>query len=177
MTKTELVAKVENYLPYDQTEKKMCDRLLQFITEHDNCFERFLLIGHVTASAWIINDQKQEVLLLHHKKLGKWLQPGGHCDGNENVFEVAKKEVLEETGIDVGMQKEEIFDIDIHLIPERKEIPAHEHFDIRFKFVLGESQAPIQNHESNELKWIPMATISTLTSEPSILRMVKKCIS
>jgi hypothetical protein len=75
----------------------------------------------------------------------------------------------------VGLQKEEIFDVDIHVIPERKGVPEHEHFDIRFKFVLKEKIKPVQNDESNALEWIELSRIESFTSEPSILRMVKKC--
>lgn len=176
MTRKELVQQVENYLPFDQTEKAMCERLLSFMQENENCFERTLLIGHITASAWLLNEKTEEVLLIHHKKLNKWLQPGGHCDGDENVFRVARKEVLEETGIQVGPQKEKIFDIDIHSIPERKGVPEHDHYDVRFKFVLQDNIKPIQNEESNALEWISIDTIENYTQEPSILRMVKKCI-
>lgn len=176
MTKADLISQIENYLPFDQTENEMSKRMLDFIEQHDDCFERSLLIGHITASAWIINETDQQVLLLHHKKLDKWLQPGGHCDGEEDVFAVAQKEVLEETGIDVGAQKEQIFDLDIHTIPERKGIPSHEHFDVRFKFVLKHRVDFIQNEESNGLAWIPLESIEELTAEPSIIRMAKKCL-
>lgn len=177
MNKIELICQVEHYLPFDQTEKEMAKRFLVFIKEHEDCFLRSLLIGHVTASALVLKKNKEEVLLMHHKKLDKWLQPGGHCDGEEDVLSVAKKEVLEETGIDVGEQGIEIFDIDIHHIPERKGVPAHEHYDIRFCFIVANETKFIANNESNALKWIKLNDIEKYTSEPSILRMVAKVTS
>ena len=74
--------------------------LIHFVNTHKNCFERSLGKGHVTASGWIIDPSSQNILLVHHKKkLGLWLQPGGHCDGDPDVARVEKKEVKEETGI------------------------------------------------------------------------------
>ncbi|MEM1138225.1 MAG: NUDIX hydrolase, partial [Bacteroidota bacterium] len=133
------------------------------------------LMGHVTASSWILDYNHQHVLLIHHSKLDKWLQPGGHTDGNPDVNTVALKEAEEETGLpSIISFGEEIFDIDIHDIPARKEVPAHKHYDIRFIFEADIRDEPVKNHESKDLKWIALDEVSKYTTETSIVRMVQK---
>lgn len=142
---------------------------------HPRCFYRDHLPGHITGSAWIINHVQTKVLLLKHTKLNKWLQPGGHADGNENILDVSKKEVREETGIqELKLMHQSIFDIDIHSIPARNNFPEHLHYDIRFLFITNET-APLKiNHESRSVKWISLTDIEEFTQEKSILRMKQK---
>lgn len=167
------VDQLRAYKPINEIEKSYLPRFLS-ILEHAHCFERKLLEGHLTGSAFIVDQSKQHVLLMHHAKLNKWLQPGGHCDGNKNILEVAKKEVLEETGIKIKLDAAPIFDIDIHFIPERKGVQGHFHYDIRFLFIIQDNTAFLQNNESLELKWIPISEILNYTEEESILRMIGK---
>ncbi|HOO09695.1 MAG TPA: NUDIX domain-containing protein, partial [Cyclobacteriaceae bacterium] len=96
------------------------------LLKHPACLNRDHLPGHITGSAWIANPYFTKVLLVHHAKLDKWLQPGGHADGNENVMNVALKELQEETGLTrAKLNRDSIFDIDIHTIPERDSFPEH----------------------------------------------------
>jgi 8-oxo-dGTP pyrophosphatase MutT (NUDIX family) len=114
-------------------------------------------------------------LLTHHKKLNRWLQLGGHADGCSDVLAVALREVAEESGItSVEAWSPDIFDIDIHLIPERHGVKAHHHYDVRFALrVLGE-ESYVVSEESHDLAWIEIATIENFTDEHSILRMARK---
>ena len=89
-------------------------------------------------------------------------------------FSQEEKEVEEETGLRINMAKNNIFDLDIHVIPERKGIPSHEHFDVRFKFVVDKDQTIARNHESLDIQWVPLSEIKDYTEETSILRMVEK---
>lgn len=142
----------------------------------ENCFSRSLLSGHITASAWVLTADHKHVALMHHKKLDKWLQPGGHSDGDENVAKVARKELSEEMGIiDVEPLEDSIFDLDIHRIPARKEVEAHEHFDVRFAFIANSSDQLKKNHESNKVAWVPLDDLEAYVgNETSILRMKEK---
>ncbi|WP_245816826.1 MULTISPECIES: NUDIX hydrolase [Reichenbachiella] len=142
----------------------------------DNCFERSLSFGHITASAWVLNPNRDAVMLLHHKKLDRWLQPGGHADGDEDVVRVAQKELSEETGLtQVKLLKDGIFDLDIHAIPARKADLAHEHYDVRFVFVALQPDEMKKNEESNDLAWIPLEQLDDyVAGEASILRMLEK---
>jgi 8-oxo-dGTP pyrophosphatase MutT (NUDIX family) len=89
-----------------------------------------------------------KILLIHHRKLNKWLQPGGHCDGDTDTLAVAIKEVEEETGVVIKPNDQVIIDLDIHRIPERKGIPAHDHYDVRYLLEADSSLPLLQNHET-----------------------------
>ena len=149
----------------------------QFLNLLDSprCFYRNHLPGHITASAWILNHDKSKVLLLKHAKLNKWLQPGGHADGDENVLQVALKEAEEETGLrDMLLLSEGIYDLDIHTIPARHDFAEHLHYDIRFCFEAGEEAPLTINEESTGLKWVPVNEIARITENDSMIRMAKK---
>jgi 8-oxo-dGTP pyrophosphatase MutT (NUDIX family) len=169
-----LLSEIEAYSVKRPLESEVSTSFYNFVSENPDCFKRELLIGHVTASAFIVDLEAEKVLLLHHKKLDRWLQPGGHCDGETDTLEITKKEVSEETGIVFSGFNREIFDLDIHTIPERKGIPEHLHYDVRYLFEV-DSQIPFEaNEESNDLKWIDFSDLKNYTSEVSILRMLEK---
>lgn len=174
--KLKLINQLNSYQAFNTQENLMLEKMRKFLLSFDNCFNRELEIGHFTASAFVINELKNKVLLLHHTKLQKWLQPGGHCDGNPDTLEVARKELIEETGLIPDFIFDEIFDIDIHEIPENKSIMAHLHYDIRYVFMCKESQKIIQNNESNAIKWVELSNLENLTNEESILRMKEKIL-
>ena len=152
------------------------ERFSEFRKAHPDCFERSLAVGHITASAFVFDMVRNKILLIHHKKLNKWLQPGGHCDGDSDTLAVAIKEVFEETGLKIEKADQKIFDLDIHVIPELKGIGEHEHFDIRYLFNADSSLPLLQNHETNQLKWINLNELSDYTSEESLHRMKNKLI-
>lgn len=152
--------------------------MLELLDTCDNCFKRSNKVGHFTASAFILNKAKTHVLLMHHAKLNIWVQPGGHCDGDQDVSSVAIKEAEEETGIKgLKFLMPEIFDIDIHLLPEHKGIEAHYHFDIRFLLHAHEDDTFIKNHESHELRWVEINKENTPVDRESVARMFKKILS
>jgi 8-oxo-dGTP pyrophosphatase MutT (NUDIX family) len=144
----------------------------------ESCYQRDFLPGHVTGSAWIVDTSFTQVLLTHHAKLNRWLQPGGHADGDEDIFAVAQREAQEETGIVVfDTPFNGIFDIDIHTIPARDEFPAHQHYDVRFLFVADFHAPLIITSESNDLQWFPLASLENITDNNSLLRMRNKVLS
>ncbi|MCM8528893.1 MAG: NUDIX hydrolase [Lentisphaeraceae bacterium] len=149
--------------------------IIDFVKKHPDCFERSNEYGHITSSSWLLSNDLSRVLLTHHRKLNKWLQPGGHCDGESNVKKSALREAEEESGI-LGWQllDEGIFDLDVHVIPARKTDPEHFHFDVRFIFRASESEDYIVSEESHDLAWVPLEKILEYTDEQSILRMAEK---
>jgi 8-oxo-dGTP pyrophosphatase MutT (NUDIX family) len=151
---------------------KFCELL-----ESERCFHRDHLPGHITGSAWILNKKRTHVLLVHHAKLNKWLQPGGHADGEEDVLSVAMREVNEETGL-VHFKElvPGIFDLDIHTIPARTDFPEHLHYDVRFALVATEDEVDLEvSEESHDVKWIPLLDVAELCcNNASILRMLEK---
>jgi 8-oxo-dGTP pyrophosphatase MutT (NUDIX family) len=174
--RADLIQKLENYSPEDDNEKAFRASFLSFIDAHPDCFERSLQIGHITGSAWIVNKTYDKALLTHHRKLDRWLQLGGHADGETNIIKVSTKEAIEESGLSsIKLVSTEIFDIDIHTIPSRKSDPEHLHYDIRMLFTAEESEPFTISNESNNLGWIPLDELSSYTqNNESILRMVRK---
>ena len=170
-----LLTLLKNYQSTDPQEVIFTEQITKFVQENPDCFERSLLIGHVTGSAWIVDKSRQFTLLTHHRKLDKWFQTGGHCDGDSDVLNVALKEAQEETGLsDIQILSPNIFDIDIHEIPERKGIPAHLHYDVRFLFEADINEKFTVSSESTDLAWIALSKVSELNDSESIMRMVRK---
>ncbi|MFP6809220.1 MAG: NUDIX hydrolase [Pseudomonadales bacterium] len=153
----------------------MSDRLLRFVKGNEDCFERSLQAGHITGSAWVIDEHGEKTLLTHHRKLNNWFQPGGHADGDNDVSRVAMREAREETGLkNLFLVNEHIFDIDIHAIPARKDEPKHYHYDCRFLIRCVGDHSYKVSEESHDLAWVVMVDIESVTKEKSILRMVEK---
>jgi ADP-ribose pyrophosphatase YjhB (NUDIX family) len=149
--------------------------MLEFINNYPNCFERSLEIGHITASAWILNKDRSKALLMHHAKLNKWLQLGGHCDGNSDALSASLKEAQEESGIqNIIPIQQHIFDIDIHKIPENKKEKEHYHYDVRFLLAVTTDEPLVQNSESKALAWISKNQCELPTNEQSVVRMFQK---
>lgn len=175
MSRQDLIDKLATYGECHPGERATIEQFLAFVHEHPDCFRRELKSGHITGSAWVVNRDGTKVLLLHHRKLDKWLQPGGHADGNPDVHSVAKRELIEETRLatfaPVGGG---IFDLDIHPIPERPGEPAHLHYDVRFAFRATGPEALQSNAESYTVTWICLDAIHLYTNEASIRRMHAK---
>ncbi len=169
------------------------NEICSFIQQNPNCFMRECLIGHVTGSAFVVNSEFSKVLFTYHAKLKKWLQLGGHCDGDHLVYNAALREAREESGLlnlkfldlwnfpaayiesyFVDKNPPIPFDIDIHMIPERKHEPAHKHYDIRYLFIANENENIVISEESLDLKWISIHEVSLYTHELSTLRQVEK---
>ena len=146
-----------------------------FVQRKPDCFERTCFEdGHITGSAWIVCPQRRRVLLTHHRKLKKWLQLGGHSDGDANTLRVATREAEEESGLSMKPLSEAVFDIDIHTIPARGDDPEHKHYDVRFLFEAYDHAPLTISDESNDLRWVLIEELHNLTSEESVLRMARK---
>ena len=176
-TQNILLNLLDNYHPANVAEQEYKKIIIEFLNQYPNAFERSLEIGHITASAWLVNKDNTKALLMHHKKLNIWVQLGGHCDGDTNPLAVAIKEAQEESGIvNIAPVQSVIFDIDVHLIPENKKVKAHYHYDIRFLLQVMGDEDFIQNEESNALAWIDRNKEKLPTNERSVTRMFDKWI-
>jgi 8-oxo-dGTP pyrophosphatase MutT (NUDIX family) len=173
MDRQSLIGMIQSYTSDFAEEQRFISPFLELLT-HKDCFQRTHLPGHITGSSWIVNPDKTKTLLVHHAKLNKWVQPGGHADGEENILNVALREAEEETGLVNFKSSSEIFDLDIHLIPERKDFPEHYHYDIRFLMEANENEKIIVSEESHDVRWINLNELEKFTSERSVLRMKDK---
>jgi len=173
MDRHSIVRMMQSYETDFKEEQKFITRFLELLSQ-ENSFQRTHLPGHITGSAWIINPERTKTLLVHHAKLNKWVQPGGHADGDENILNVALREAEEETGLKNLRPLTDIFDLDIHIIPERKDFREHFHYDIRFLVSGNEQDSIIVSEESHDVKWINLSALEDFTVERSVLRMRDK---
>lgn len=137
-------------------------------------FTRERLAGHFTGSAWLVSADGKRALLTHHRKLQRWLQLGGHADGDHDLAAVALREAEEESGLPgLTLASADIFDLDRHWIPERKDVPGHWHYDVRYVVVAGDNEAFVVSEESLELAWRPVDEIAKDQDE-SMRRMANR---
>ncbi len=168
----ELLAK---YQPDEPQQERLKPLFTGFIVQHPDCCERHCLPGHLTGSAWLVSNDGRRAALMHHRKLGRWLQPGGHADGDADLAAVAKREAEEETGLTDLLLNPEIFDLDRHEIPARGLESGHWHYDFRFVLCANGSEVFIQNAESLALAWVDIAELATrMDVDESIRRMARK---
>ena len=164
---------LEDYLHSSPDEAELVAEYMDLL--HDPmAFVRERWQGHFTASAWLIDARGDRVLLTHHRKLQRWLQLGGHADGDHDLQQVALKEAEEESGLTGLTILPGIFDIDRHWIPEHKNVPGHWHYDVRYIVQAGDSDAFIVSDESNDLAWVNIDALHNITSDESLLRMQRK---
>ena len=153
------------------------DQFLRFAGDNADCCERTLAVGHFTGSAWLVSVDGERVLLTHHRKLDRWLQLGGHADGDGDLAAVALREAEEESGMSGLCLEGGIFDLDRHQIPARGDEPAHWHYDVRF-VVRASSEAFEVSEESHSLAWRSIAGIAAdATADESLRRMARKWLA
>ncbi|PKL97396.1 MAG: NUDIX hydrolase [Gammaproteobacteria bacterium HGW-Gammaproteobacteria-7] len=146
-----------------------------FLESHPDVFQRSHAIGHFTGSAWLVSADGARVLLTHHRKLDRWLQPGGHADGDADLARVALCEAEEESGLKGLSVVPEIFDLDRHRIPARMDEPEHWHYDVRFVVRTGDDEAFVVSDESHALAWRRIDEIAADTdAEASMQRMARR---
>jgi len=173
-----LLGRLGAYVPAEEAEAASHRRMSAFVQQHADCFDRRLSCGHITGSAWLLDRKAERVLLTFHRKLGMWLQLGGHADGNPNVLEVALREAREESGIAcIAAVTGGIFDVDVHSIPARGTEPRHEHYDVRFLLQTVDSDRFIVSDESVALKWVSPDELVTLNVDESVRRMCRKWVA
>lgn len=156
-------------------EAAVADRFAAFVSAHPDCFERSCVPGHVTGSAWLVSHDRSRFLLTHHRKLGRWLQLGGHADGDPDPAATALREAREESGI-VGLALADLrpLDLDAHEIPARGAEQAHVHYDVRFLVVAPPDAVARISEESLALRWFPAALPLDVPHDESVRRLQAK---
>ena len=173
---TEIYQRISAHKSLGHTEEIAKLQTLRFIESHPNSLERSCLLGHLNGSAWLVAPDCRLTVIIHHKKLNQSLQPGGHADGNGNLFQVALDEASEETGLDLSIftpVTNLVFDIDVHKIPKRGAEPAHTLYDIRYIFQIPEINLP-SNDESYKVLFVPFDEVKEFNNTASIERMALK---
>lgn len=174
-----LAEQLRGHPPADSEEARDLDFIRAFVDRHEEPFDRRILAGHLTGSAVVISAAGDRVLLLHHRKLDRWLQPGGHGDPGEVSGEaVALREALEETGLSglvLHPAAPRPLDVDVHDIPARRDEPAHLHLDLRY-LVVAPAGAEIARclEETNDLRWFSWDELETLGLDGGLRRLLGK---
>ena len=169
----DLLHELKTYQTTDATESLMVLQTIQFVERNLDHLFRSCLSGHITGGAFIVNENRDKTLLTHHAKLKKWLQLGGHADGQPDIRIVAGREAWEESGLQLNLMYEGIFDVDTHPIPASPSVPAHLHYDIRFLFFGNDTLKLRVSNESLALAWV---SFDKLSGDPSFDRMIKKAV-
>jgi 8-oxo-dGTP pyrophosphatase MutT (NUDIX family) len=180
MDRADLVRLLDRYRDRHPDEFETIDRIRRLLRDYEHCFHRDCFPGHITSSAWIVSRESGDVLLTHHRKLERWLQLGGHTEGEPDVLSSAVREAEEESGLRIFQAIPrtgpcEILDVDVHDIPARGSEPLHQHHDIRFLLEVSEAQTiRHQEAESKQVSWFSEAQTETRLDEESLLRMARK---
>lgn len=179
MSLAPLVGLLQRYAAHWPAEAELAQRFLAFVGSRPDVLLRTCPPGHITASAWIVDAAGERALLTHHRKLGRWLQLGGHVDGEAAVEQAALREAREESGMQCFVLRRWSdalvpLDLDVHAIPARRDEPEHLHWDVRFWLQAGPGQELAISDESNDLRWFTPAELVAVTDEASVLRMMHK---
>ncbi|MBB4729673.1 8-oxo-dGTP pyrophosphatase MutT (NUDIX family) [Xanthomonas arboricola] len=160
-------------------EAGLAEQFAQLLDDATNPFLRERVEGHFTGSAWVVSADGTRTLLTHHRKLQRWLQLGGHADGDRDLAQVALREAQEESGLSgLCLADAAIFDLDRHWIPERGEVAGHWHYDARYVVVAGADEAFEVSEESLALAWRPVAELlADPQLDPSMRRMAEKWVA
>jgi 8-oxo-dGTP pyrophosphatase MutT (NUDIX family) len=171
-----LEALLRAHAPYDLDEQQHLEQMLGLLTMSGDPFSRgHFEPGHFTASGFVLSPDGEQLLVIHHRKLDRWLQPGGHFEpGDDDLIAATRRELREEVGLeDLPLQVAGIFDLDVHQIPAHRDEPAHRHFDVRLLF-----RAPrLELRATSEVKaarFVPLTEIDAAQSDRSVMRAVDK---
>jgi 8-oxo-dGTP pyrophosphatase MutT (NUDIX family) len=162
--------------PADEQEAAALDRIIEFVKHSPAPFARSTLEGHITGSA-VVMTADGRFLVLYHRKLGRWLQPGGHSDAEDaSTLATALREAGEESGLADFEPAHDgaILDVDAHEIPARGTEPAHVHYDIRYLLITQGADAAHNAEEAEAARWITFAEINDLNLDASLRRALRK---
>jgi 8-oxo-dGTP pyrophosphatase MutT (NUDIX family) len=186
MHRQRLLHLLDAYSLQNPAELGVAQRIRELALRHEDCFLRSCAPGHVTASAWIVSHDVHRFLLTHHRKLDRWLQLGGHADGDPDVLAVALREAREESGLHefalpapggrAADGQPLPLDLDVHRIPARAGEPAHEHHDVRYLLVAGPDPQLRISEESKALQWFELERLEAVCDDESLLRLGRKAL-
>jgi 8-oxo-dGTP pyrophosphatase MutT (NUDIX family) len=174
-----LLEALHRYRAGDDVERTSLARIIAFVERTPAPFDRATPEGHITGSAIVMSGSGERFFVLHHRKLDRWLQPGGHSDpGDASTLATAMREALEETGLsDLTPGNDgEIIDVDTHDIPAREEEPGHVHYDIRYLLITGGAATTYNADEAADARWATLAELDALDVDASLRRALLKAV-
>ena len=168
-----VVAALEGLVPADAGQAELRERMVHFASTHPDALWRSCHDGHFTASSLVVDARAEQVLVLFHAKLQRWLQPGGHIDGNADLAASALREATEETGIDGLRVVVPAVDLDVHEVRPPREHP-HLHLDVRYVVLAPEGATAVANHESEALRWVRPDELASLHADEGLVRLTRR---
>ncbi|PPT74321.1 NUDIX hydrolase [Xanthomonas arboricola pv. populi] len=179
MVDATLQQRLADYRARWPNEAELAEQFARLLDDATNPFLRERVEGHFTGSAWVVSADGTRTLLTHHRKLQRWLQLGGHADGDRDLAQVALREAQEESGLSgLRLADATIFDLDRHWIPARGEVAGHWHYDVRYVVMAGADEAFEVSEESLALAWRPVAELlADPQLDPSMRRMAEKWVA
>lgn len=149
------------------------EQIRRLLAERPQPLDRGERPGHLTGSALVVDAARARVLLLLHAKLGIWVQPGGHADGDANLAGVALREAREETGIEGLRIWPVAVDLDVHEVAPPAEDP-HLHHDVRFVVLAPPDAELAPNHESTDHRWVGLDELDGLDVDVGLRRLARR---
>ena len=172
MNRQELLNQIEHYTPFNEQEEMDKQLILNWIRNNTNAFSRENTVAHMTASAWVVNQDKSKILMVYHNIYNSWSWLGGHADGETDLLSVAIREVKEEAGIsNVYPVSEEIFSlesltVDGH-VKKGKYVSSHLHFNITYFLEADPEEAvSIKADENSGVAWFSPEEALERSTEP-----------
>lgn len=178
----DLYKSLKKYIPYTKEEEVEKEIMLKYLEKEKDIFTRNSEIAHFTTSAWIVNKDRNKVLMIHHNIYNSWAWIGGHADGDKNLYNVILKEIEEESSLtDVKLLYPGIYGLNIitveHHMRKGKYVPSHIHFDVEFLFEADETlDLRIKEDENSGVEWIPFDEIDSKVNEEKMKPIYKSLI-
>ncbi len=176
------IEEIEKYIPINEQEKKDKEVILKYVKSNNDVLTRENEIAHITSSGFIVNKNRDKVLMIHHNIYNSWGWTGGHADGDSNLLYVAIKEAKEETGIkNVVPVTDNICCIDIlpvmSHIKRGKYVSSHLHLSVAYILEADENEIlRVKADENSGVKWIDINDIDNCTDEEHMRSVYKKLV-
>ncbi|MBQ9425615.1 MAG: NUDIX hydrolase [Erysipelotrichaceae bacterium] len=154
-----IYGEIKRYQPYNIQEEKDKRIILEFLDRYEDAFERSNELAHMTSSAWVVNHEKNKVLMAYHRIYDSWAWLGGHCDGNRDCLAVAMKEVKEEAGVKtVRPVSDEIFSLEVLSVDSHYKrgnyVPTHLHLNVTYLLEADENEKlQVKEDENSNVAW------------------------
>ena len=170
--KEKLIRQIERYTPFNEQDAADKATLLTLLRQDTDISRRDNLIAHLTASAWVVNPERNKVLMAYHNLYNSWAWLGGHADGNFDLAAVAEQEAREESGLtDVRLVSDDILSLEILTVDghekKGKYVPSHLHLNVTY-LLEADPNAPIRikEDENSQVGWIDFVDIGCKSTEP-----------
>lgn len=182
-----LMEQLQAFRPFNEQEARDKEMLLWQLTSQPDIFLRSNRAAHMSASAWVVNAERNKVLMAYHNIYRSWSWTGGHADGEEDMLLVAEKEAKEETGVEtlrvLGKKAENGFLSAVDVLPvwghvkRGRYITSHLHLNLSYLFEAEEKEIlHIKEDENSQVAWLPVSEIKTKVTEPDMIPVYEKLI-